>query len=222
VNSNGGAGARKYLRTSSPIIPIFIFINVLVFLLWNISTRNLEFLQFMADNFLVSWSGLQEGRYWTLITSVFSHHTFLHLLANMFVLYSFGPIIERALGLGRFLKFYFGAGILSSLCHALVSAFILAQPELPALGASGAISGLVLLFSLTFPKHYIYFFGLIPVPALLGALAFIGLDIWGLIAQAEGGGLPIGHGAHLGGALYGIVYFMIIRYRYSKAKPSRP
>ena len=41
--------------------------------------------------------------------------------------------------------------------------------------------------------------GIVPVPALAGVLAFVGLDLWGLIAQGRGGGLPIGHGAHLGG-----------------------
>jgi membrane associated rhomboid family serine protease len=44
---------------------------------------------------------------------------------------------------------------------------------------------------------------------MVGALAFIGLDVWGLIAQAEGGGLPIGHGAHLGGAFTGILYYFL-------------
>jgi hypothetical protein len=52
-------------------------------------------------------------------------------------------------------------------------------------------------------------FFVVPLPAIVGALAFIGLDVWGLIAQAEGGGLPIGHGAHLGGAFAGILYYVL-------------
>ena len=77
-----------------------------------------------------------------------------------------------------------------------------------ALGASGAIAGLVLVFSLIFPREKILLMGIIPVPALFGALAFVGLDLWGLTAQAHGGGLPIGHGAHLGGALTGMLYYV--------------
>ncbi len=161
----------------------------------------------MADHFLVSWDGLMQGRFWTLITSVFSHNMFIHFLMNMFVLSSFGPVLERLLGSRRFIMVYFIAGVFSSFCHALVSAMLLGQPDLPALGASGAVSAVILIFSFLFPKNTILIFGLIPVPALWGAVLFIGLDVWGLVAQAEGGGLPIGHGAHLGGAFTGIIYY---------------
>jgi membrane associated rhomboid family serine protease len=127
------------------------------------------------------------------------------------VLNSFGPIVERTLGSKRFLGFYLVAGIVGSLGHAAVSRFILEDPDLPALGASGAISGLILLFSLLYPKEKILLFGIIPMPAMIGAVLFVGLDIWGVVAQAEGGGLPIGHGAHLGGAIAGLIYFLILR-----------
>lgn len=172
---------------------------------------------FMEENFLVSWSALLEGRWWTLITSVFSHTLFMHILLNMMVLSNFGPLLERVLGRRRFLFFYLSAGVISSLSHALVSTFLLGAPDLPALGASGAISGLVLLFCLLFPREKILILGLIPLPAIVGALAFVALDLWGLVAQVGGGGLPIGHGAHLGGALAGLVYyFTFIRNRLSR------
>jgi membrane associated rhomboid family serine protease len=132
---------------------------------------------------------------------------FLHFFMNMYVLSSFGPIVERLLGSFRFFGFYLSAGIVSSLSHSLVSAYILREPDLPALGASGAIAGVILLFSMLFPRQKILIFGLIPIPAVWGAFLFIGLDLWGLMAQAGGGGLPIGHGAHLGGAFTGIFYY---------------
>ena len=65
----------------------------------------------------------------------------------------------------------------------------------------------MLVFSLMFPKERILVFGIVPVPALWGAVAFVGLDIWGLFEQKHGGGLPIGHGAHLGGALAGLLFY---------------
>ena len=171
----------------------------------------------MAKNFFVSWSSLADGRYWTLLTSVFSHNSFLHLFVNMFVLMNFGPIVERVLGPRRFFKFYMVAGVISSFSHAAVSAFLIGDPAIPALGASGAISGIIMLFSAMFPREKILLFGLIPVPAAIGAVLFVGIDIWGLIAQAEGGGLSIGHGAHLGGAFTGLVYFFILRNRARRA-----
>lgn len=193
------------------MVNLFTIINTVVFIFW-IGADEARF-QFMMDNFTVSWMGLELGRYWTVVTSVFSHNFLLHFLINMLVLRSFGGLIESVLGRFRFLRFYLFAGILGSLGHAFVSAFIVGSPDLPALGASGAIAGLVLLFSLLFPRERILIFGLIPVPAILGAFLLMGIDIWGLVAQAEGGGLPIGHGAHLGGAVAGIIYFFRWRKR---------
>jgi rhomboid-like protein len=200
--------------SNSRFVSFLISINIFVFLLWlaaalgYTSTTITE--AFMEQNFLVSWNGLENGRYWTLLTSVFSHTLFLHIFLNMFVLQSFGPLVQSVLGLKRFAIFYFTAAIVSSLSHAVVSAFVLGKPELSALGASGAVSGVILLFSLMFPTQKILMLGFIPVPAIVGGLIFIGLDLWGLWAQVEGGGLPIGHGAHLGGALTAILYFLFL------------
>lgn len=165
------------------------------------------------DHFLVSWTGLEQGRYWTLLTSAFSHNLFWHFFINMFVLNSFGPVVEKILGFSSFLKFYVTASLVSSLSHCLVSNWILHQPDLAALGASGASSGIILLFALIYPSQKILLLGIIPIPAIWGAFVFIGLDLWGLFAQAEGGGLPIGHGAHLGGALTGVLYYFLFLYR---------
>jgi membrane associated rhomboid family serine protease len=84
------------------------------------------------------------------------------------------------------------------------------QPSLPALGASGAISGVIMLFSLMYPNEKLLLLGFIPMPAMVGAVLFVGLDLWGLIAQTQGSDLPIGHGAHLGGALYALVYYYLV------------
>jgi rhomboid-like protein len=183
-------------------VRLIISLNIIVYLCWWLMD-----LQFMADNFLVSWAGLMEGRLWTLLTSEFSHNIFWHIFLNMFVLNSFGLFVEKSLGTKSFFRFYLSAAVISSLGHCIISNFILDAPDIQALGASGAVAGVILLFSLMFPKEKILLFGIIPLPAIWGAILFIGLDVWGLFAQAEGGGLPIGHGAHLGGALTGIIYY---------------
>lgn len=188
-------------------MPLIIILNVFVYLLW----LNIEEPKgFMDDNFTVSWTLLMEGRYWVLLTSVFSHNWALHLFINMFVLNSFGNLLVQVLGWAPFLRFYLAAGIVSSFVHALVSAFVVGAPDVRAVGASGAIAGLILVFSLLFPRERILLFGIIPLPAIFGALAFVALDLWGLYAQAGGGGLPIGHGAHLGGAAAGFFYFLFV------------
>ena len=189
-----------------PVVLVLLLANTGVFILWQVLGQS----PLMIDNFLVSWSGLLAGRYWTLLTSAFSHQALVHFFLNMVVLASFGPVVESAIGSRRFLGFYLFAAIVSSLAHASVSAFLLGQPTLPALGASGAVSGVILLFSFMYPRASILLFGLVPVPALIGALLFVGLDVVGLIAQSEGGGLPIGHGAHLGGAATGALYYLLV------------
>lgn len=191
------------------ITPIFIILNILVYLTW--FTAGDAQLEFMQMNFAVSWDALMEGRWWVLLTSVFSHEMLFHLFLNMYVLSGFGGAVEAVLGKKRFIIFYLIAGFFSSLCHAAVSAFVLGRPDLPAVGASGAIAGILILFCLLYPKEKLLLFGIIPLPAIWGALAFVGLDVWGLISQAEGGGLPIGHGAHLGGAFCGLIGYFILR-----------
>ena len=114
---------------------------------------------FMHQHFTVSFLALEEARYWTLVSSVFSHQLFLHILINMFVLNSFGRLLESVMGHWGFLKFYLIAGVFASLSHALASKFILGLPEQPAVGASGSIAGLILLFSLIFPREKILLLG---------------------------------------------------------------
>jgi membrane associated rhomboid family serine protease len=194
----------------SSVINTIIMLNIAVFILWMFSAQ-FQLFDFMVQNFLVSWTAIKHGRFWVIITTFFSHNALFHLFINMFVLNSFGPIMVQALGKKSFLVFYFMAGICGSLTHALVSAFLIHQPDLPALGASGAIAGLILLFALLFPKEKILLLGIIPVGAIWGALILVGVDVWGLVAQTQGGGLPIGHGAHLGGAMTGILYYLVLR-----------
>lgn len=188
---------------------LIIFINIFIFILWHILGN--IYPNFMISNFLVSWDSLIHGKIWTLLTSAFSHTMLWHLLINMFVLFNFGVIVENQLGSLRFIVFYIAAGIAGSLLHCIVCSYILHQPNLLALGASGAISGVILIFSLYNPNQLIFLFGIIPLPAIWAVILFNGLDIWGLINQTRGIPSPIGYGAHLGGALAGLIYFGILR-----------
>jgi membrane associated rhomboid family serine protease len=206
----------------TPAVSVIIGINVLVFLAWQAASVLPNVENFMVVNFLVSTSRLMHGYVWTLVTAAFSHNELWHLAINMFVLWSFGTVLERLWGTRIFVIFYLLAAVASSLSHCAVSSLIMGNGDIPALGASGAISGLLLAYALYFPRHKILLFGVIPVPALAGVLAFVGIDLWGLIAQSRGGGLPIGHGAHLGGALAGaLMYFFWLRTRPVPSAPAQ-
>jgi membrane associated rhomboid family serine protease len=190
------------------IVSLIISANLAIFALWFSASFGYMDPEFLERNFLVSWTALADGRWWTLLTSAFSHILTFHIFLNMYALMGFGPIIEGTLGSMRFLRFYLLASVVSSAAHAAVSAQLVGNPDLPALGASGAVSGVILLFSLLYPTQKILIMGIIPVPAFFGSILIIGLDLWGLWAQAGGGGLPIGHGAHLGGAFTGAAYYL--------------
>lgn len=193
---------------SSQIVRIIIFLNIMVFVAW-MSTAYTGGLNFMMNNFLVSWDLLSAGRFWTLITSAFSHNAVFHIVINMFVLRGFGTIMSQEMGTKKFVLFYLLAGMGGSLVHSLVSNYWMHEPALPALGASGAIAGIILYFSFLFPEEKILLLGIIPVRAMWGAVILVGFDVWGLLEQTRGGGSLIGHGAHLGGAAIGICWFLI-------------
>jgi membrane associated rhomboid family serine protease len=195
---------RTPARGAVSVVNALLAANIAVFVLWIVAP-----LDVMAGHFLISWLHLADGRVWTLVTSVFSHNMLFHLAINMIVLTSFGPPLEALLGRRRFLLFYLLAGVVGSLAHAAVSHYLIGRTEQAALGASSSMSGVLLLFALLFPRAKVLLFFIVPLPAIVAAIAFIGIDVWGLIAQIEGAGLPIGHGAHLGGALTGIVYYVV-------------
>lgn len=215
-------------RPRAPALKVIVGLNIAVFLAWqaaaflawDLAEANPGPLAFMVENFLVSTAHLVHGYLWTLVTAAFSHKDFLHLAINMFVLWSFGTVLEHLWGTRPFVVFYLTAGVVASICHCAVSSLLMGNGEIPALGASGAVSGLLMAYALHFPRHKILLFGIIPVPALAGVLGFVGIDLWGLLAQTQGGGLPIGHGAHLGGALAGaLMYFFYFRDRYRISEP---
>jgi membrane associated rhomboid family serine protease len=208
---------RRLPRT--PAVSVIIGINVLVFLAWQAASVMPSFQNFMVANFLVSSTRVMDGLVWTLLTAAFSHSEIWHIAINMVVLWSFGTMLERLWGTRIFVIFYLVAAVVSSISHCLVSTVLIGNSDISALGASGAISGLLLAYALLFPHHKILLMGIVPVPALMGVLAFVGIDLWGLFAQTRGGGLPIGHGAHLGGALAGVLmYFFWLR----SALPAEP
>ena len=134
-----------------------------------------------------------------LLTSGFLHGGMMHLLINMYVLWNFGRIIEGGLGIGRFLVIYFAALLGGNLWSLLENK---SKSNYRALGASGATSGIVLSFILFRPFEQLVIFPIpIPMPAIVLGILFI--IVSAVLAQREN--KVIGHEAHLGGALAGIL-----------------
>ncbi|MEO8046030.1 MAG: rhomboid family intramembrane serine protease [Nitrospirota bacterium] len=148
--------------------------------------------------------GVAIPAYATLITSMFLHGGWMHLIGNMLYLWVFGNNIEDAMGHAKYIAFYLTCGILAALSHALTDP----SSSIPMVGASGAISGILGAYLLLFPRAKV----LVMMPAL-GATrvpAAIVLGMW-FVMQLLSGGMSIGTEgggvaffAHIGGFLAGV------------------
>lgn len=188
-----------------------IIINVLVFI---IITILLSLNLITYDYFALKPANIFLGIYlWTFITSMFMHAGFLHLFVNMFSLIFIGPLIEKIIGKKRFVKFYIIAGLVSGLLFVLASLLIKSDFNAYAVGASGALFGLIGLMMFLTPnlKVYIMF---IPIPIKIKYAAPGMLIILWIISIA--GNIPIGNIAHLGGLLAGLGYGFYLRKKYKK------
>ncbi|MGB5617556.1 MAG: rhomboid family intramembrane serine protease [Desulfobacterales bacterium] len=147
--------------------------------------------------------------YLTLLTSMFMHGGFMHLLGNMLYLHIFGDNIENLMGHLRYLIFYLTCGVLASLVHVFASAALDADLLVPSLGASGAISGVLGGYFLLFPKRRVrvlIFRFISEVPALVAIgvwFAFQLISSLGMFSGGSGGG--VAYGAHIGGFIAGLV-----------------
>ena len=143
----------------------------------------------------------QNGEYHRFITAGFLHGGLGHLAFNMITLYFFGPLLEGILGPTAFLVLYFGSEIAA---HALTYALHNDDPQYAAVGASGAISGVVFAFCLFFPLENLYLFFALPIPAILFAFGYVFGSIYAMQQNPSMRG-GIAHEAHVGGAVAGVV-----------------
>lgn len=146
---------------------------------------------------------------WTLITSMFLHGGAFHLIFNMYALFIFGPLIETRIGTRRFYSIYFISGILA----AFISQFF--YPA--ALGASGAIMGIIGMVIMLLPDLRVLMFFIIPMSMRTAGVIFALLDITLLFVP----GSPIASIAHLVGLACGLVYGYYIIRRYARRQQGK-
>ena len=148
---------------------------------------------------------LQNGQFVRILTSGFLHASWGHLIFNMFALYSFSIGVGTVFGFGKYILIYF----VSLIAGNLLALFIHRRdPEYRAVGASGAVCGVIFSSILLFPDSYIYFLFLpIGIPSWLFGIGFILVSIYGI----KSGIGNIGHEAHLGGAIAGVLVSILIK-----------
>jgi membrane associated rhomboid family serine protease len=180
-----------------------ILVNVVVF-----------FLELTGgDAFVMQWSAIPaqitSGHAWiTILTAMFMHASWSHIIGNMIFLWAFGPEIEDAMGPLRFLIFYLAGGVIAMLAQ------VAADPHstVPNLGASGAIAAVMGAFIVTYPRDqiksvlFIFIFfriTLIPAALLIGFWFLMQLVHAGAVAPVQSGG--VAYLAHVGGFIFGAV-----------------
>jgi membrane associated rhomboid family serine protease len=198
-----GDASRRPVRM--PVVTtLLIVVNALVFLLELGG----------GDKFVATWAAvpvlITSGHAWiTVLTSMFMHGSWAHILGNMIFLWAFGPEIEDAMGRVRYLVFYLLGGLVA------MGAQILAAPTstVPMLGASGAIAAVMGAFLVTYPRDRIrsllfFFFFVrvtyIPAGLLVGFWFLTQLLHTGSVGDVQRGG--VAYMAHVGGFIFGAVF----------------
>jgi membrane associated rhomboid family serine protease len=186
----------------TPVVKRLIIANVAVFLAGVV----IDLLPTSAgEGLLRSWLAFHPSevltRPWTILTYMFVHGDFWHILLNMLVLFFFGPPLEAMWGGREFTKFYFLCGL-----GGVALSFVLA-PQVGLIGASAAMYGLMLAFAMNWPTTPIYVWGIFPVQARwLVAFLFLVSLVSALGDPSQGG---VSHLAHLGGLVTGFIYLKL-------------
>jgi membrane associated rhomboid family serine protease len=183
---------------------LLIAVNAYVF------TRELMY----GERFVYLWSAIPaeitSGHAWlTLLTAMFMHASWLHIIGNMIFFWAFGPTIEDAMGHGRFLIFYLVGGLVAMLAQVLA----MSASTVPNLGASGAIAAVMGAFLVTYPRDriktalfFLIFVRITFVPAalLIGFWFVMQLFSAGEVSgHVQTGG--VAYLAHIGGFVFGVV-----------------
>jgi len=167
-----------------------------------------------GEEFVKQWSAIPAdivaGHHWiNIVTAMFMHGGWMHILGNIVFLWAFGPGIEDAMGPLRYLVFYMFSGLVASMAQIAV----MPSSTVPSLGASGAIAGVMGAFIITFPRDQIralLFLGWFTRITVIPAALLIGL--WflsqlfsqvGAVADVQSGG--VAYMAHVGGFIFGAV-----------------
>jgi len=184
-----------------PVTQALLIANVLVFLLQGSGVGLWEFALFPPGGF--------DSRFqpWQLVTYGFLHGDLMHIVFNMFGLYTFGASVERLFG-SRFYALYYFACVVSAGVSHLVVTSAMGGPQVPMVGASGGVYGLLLAYGLYFPHQRVMLL-IPPIPMSARTLVIL-FAVISVVLGVTGSQAGVAHFAHLGGMIGG---WLMIEYR---------
>ncbi len=201
-----------------PIVKNLIIINVLVWIAQLIYDRSDgQLTMWLTSKIALFPIGDPSFKPYQIATHMFAHASysgtvanynivFFHILFNMFALFMFGRVLENVWGAKRFLFFYLACGVGAAATHLLMQQIM--GGYAPAVGASGAIMGIMVAFGYLFPNTELMIIPIpIPVKAKWVVIGYVLLDLFGGFGQIAGDN--IAHFAHLGGALTGFIIVLV-------------
>lgn len=238
-------------RTSAPVINyLLIAINVLVFIFLQGATGENQFtasfstvpeeirtgrdvkgpvpIQVGTERATINLGETPSPVYITLLTSMFMHGGWMHLLGNMLFLFIFGDNVENAMGRFRYLIFYLLTGLIASLTHVFTTFAFGGSPFIPSLGASGAISGVLAGYLVLFPRRQVR---VIMLRMLTSVPAIVAIGLWfvlqlveafGVLSAGPQSGGGVAFMAHVGGFVAGLVLVKFFTLGRNPAAPPRP
>lgn len=187
---------------------MLIMANILVYLANMFATPETSRLTYTLA--MHDWT-ISHPIYWfEFITYGFAHDpsNFYHIFGNMLVLFFFGRWLERKYGKLEFFVFYMLAVLAGGLVWGITNGYpvLMGGPirNIPMLGASGAVSAVVILFAWNYPSAQVFLFGILPMPAWVCGVMYVLADTFGMVS----GGSHIAHSVHIAGAVFASIYFV--------------
>ena len=217
------------MRNIPTVTKNLLLVNIIAFVAtWMLQLRGIDLNDLLGLHYFMA----ADFHVWQLVTYMFLHSGFMHILFNMFALWMFGVVIENVWGPRKFLFYYISCGIGAGLMQELAqfcSFYLTISAQDPSItmsdlfvigkqlsmqlngwttiGASGAVYAILLAFGMIFPNERIFIFPLpIPIKAKWFVMFYVAIELFSALGSS---GDNVAHMAHLGGMLFG---FLMIRY----------
>jgi membrane associated rhomboid family serine protease len=206
-------GQNVNIRIGGPMTPVvkkLMIVNGIIFLCQQVI--GIFYPGYIEHLFGLNHVGfIQEFKLWQILTYMFLHGGWFHIIFNLLGLWMFAGELEQNWGGALFLRYYLITGIGAGFFIALMNYIIYAQNGINpvTIGASGAIYGILLAYGVTWPNRKVLLYFVVPIKIKYLVILFGLIEFLGMLSTASGVGGNVSHIGHLGGLITGLLYFFL-------------